>query len=386
MSRTDFCLTLGTFLLLCACGGVAKRAAEDQTPGSGLFFNDGADDDFRGRAENLISLDAVTNGTDDLAAVAAAAPRLLIRRGALTLRTANPDEVAKRATGLVEAAGGYVTRSKDRVTTFRIPAARFAKVVEAIEGLGVVVNRDFETLDVTDKVHDVELRLRSARALRDRYQALLAKAVKVEEMLAIEGELAKVTERIERLEGELARSKRDVAFSLLTLQLQSGPSGRASPDRSPFAWVGEIGADRIPRFRQERVRSSRVRWKLPAGFADMGRVYRTSIAGWAYSPDGIRVVVRRFDHAPRLDRAFWQKEVRREMVEVRGYEPRPLEGVAGLVAFTSAAGDREQVYGIAILAGRRTITTFEVLGPGKVLEAHAAEIASLLRQVNERAR
>ncbi|MFQ5844671.1 MAG: DUF4349 domain-containing protein [Planctomycetota bacterium] len=369
-------------------GAKAGLVAElDDASGS---FNDEADGDHRGRTENLLGyvLAFDPGPAADLTRPqpGSGRPRLILRNGSLTLRTTDPKEVGRRAVAAVKEAGGWVTTQTNDQYTFRIPAARFEPVLEQIEALAVVVDRRIRAVDVTEKVRDLELRLKNARALRDRYQALLEKAKTVEEMLGIERELAKVTETVERLEGQLKKSLHDVAFSTLTLRLQTDTRRAPAQQRSPFQWITEIGAKRLPRFQAGRIRGSRVDWELPEGFADMGRVTNTSIRGWAYSPDGIRIVVRRFDHRPKLAPTFWQKEVRRELVEVRGYQEAPEPPGGGMMLFRAAEGDRPLQYGVVVLAGRRSITTVEVAGTREALEAHWTEVSQVIEQVRRRAR
>ena len=349
------------------------------------------DGDFRGRTENIFNgdLNALVQAGGPSADVAnapgpSAKPRLIIRNGALKLRTANPDEVGARAVAIIKQAEGWVTKQVNQSYEFRIPAAKFNEVFAAIEALGVVVNRQTDARDVTEKVTDLKLRLRNARALRERYDELLKKATEVEEMLAIERELAKITETIERFEGQLKKTLHDVAFSRLNLTLQTGPARKTGRNRTPFTWIGQVGVEHLPRFQTDRVRSSRVRWKLPAGFADMGYVRNSTIRGWAYSPDGIRIVVRRFEHRPRLEQAFWDKEVTRELVKVRGYEALP--SASGMMMFRNSADEQELQYGVALIVERRYITTVEVIGTTENLKKHRTALRDVLKQVTDDAR
>ena len=157
----------------------------------------------------LAQLDDVTNNTP-----AAAAPdRLIIRTGDLVVRSGNPEEVGARAVGLVGAAGGYMVRREDNAYTFRVPAEKFDAVFEELARLGAVAHRRVDAQDVTEEVQNLELRLRNARALRDRYEELLKRAEKVEDVLAIQRELAAVTETIKRLEWQLQARMTEVKMS-----------------------------------------------------------------------------------------------------------------------------------------------------------------------------
>lgn len=317
---------------------------------------------------------------------AASTDRLLVRTGALALRTANPAEVGRRATETVERAGGHVVKQVDLQYVFRIPAVRFLEVFAAIEAMGAVARRQLETEDVTDEVRDLELRLKNAMALRDRYAELLKKAEKVEDLLAIERELAKLTEEIERMEAQLVQRKREVAMALLALTLVPVAGGSPSALQSPFAWLGSIGVERLPQFRANRASSSRVRWQLPSDFADMGRIADSDVQGWAYSPDGIRIVVRRFDHRPAASSAFWEKELLRTLVHNRGYERDPSRDRPGTLAFRTLSDGVPITYAIRLVVKERHLTVVELFGPSEALDRQWAHLSTLLDRIELEAR
>ena len=369
-------------ILLAACS--YKHGARAQA-GPGLVASE-ADDRIlaEGSEEYVADLDvqiAQAAAVGD-PVVAVRPDRLMIRKGMLRLRTANPDEVGRRAVQLVQEAGGWVQQQRDRSFLFRIPAAGFDSVLGSIEAMGAVAARQIDAQDVTEEVHDLELRIRNARALRDRYAELLKRAKKVEEILDIERELAKVTTEIERLEGQLKRRKHDVAFSVLRLLLEAPSSAPAAAARSPFDWLTRIGIENVPRFRPDRARSSRVSWDAPEGFADMGRTDDHSIRGWLYSPDGIRIVVREFDNKPRVDAGFWSRELERELVKVRGYEPeRPQAG--GVLRFRSVSGGAPTSYAVKLIVHRGDLVLVEVVGPREEVEKAWAVIGALFAQVED---
>jgi len=321
---------------------------------------------------------------DQGAAPAEAPPapdRLIIRTGELVVRTGNPAEVGARAVAMVEAAGGYVVQRENDTYTFRVPAAQFDSMFEAFAGLGAVVHRRVDALDVTEEVTDLELRLKNAQALRDRYAALLEKAEKVEDILAIERELAKVTETIERIEGQLQARRTEISMSRITLRLDPVKTGPVSGARSPFPWVRDVGVEELPVYRSDRARSSRLDWELPSGFADMGRVNDTSIIAWGYAPEGIRVVVRRFEHEPEADRAFWEAELLRDLTKARGYEALDPPAGSHLLLFRTLVNGQPMTYAIRLAIGDRYLTTTEIIGPADAVAPKWPVLLALLDQV-----
>lgn len=367
MARFAILAVLG--LAACSVAG-AKTAPESEAPAMVRGYVAGVDVAV---AQAEYTLEDVAD--DD---------RLLVRKGALTLRTANPEEVGARARERVRAAGGYLVQQRNDSFVFRIPAARFPEAFDAVAAMGAVVQRSLDVQDVTDEVRDLELRLKNARALRDRYAQILERAEKVEDVLALERELAKVTGEIERLEAQLENRQRDIAFSLLALTLErvAGPGIRHA--KSPFPWIGSIGLEHLPEFRPERAGRSRVRWRLPADFADMGRTREDEVLAWAYSPDGLRVVVRRFENRPEMGHAFWEKEILRELVEVRGYQPE--EGPAPALRFRSLVSGVPTRYALRLIVTERAITLVEVIGPVDLVESRWTALAAIVDSVANDAR
>ncbi|HEX5136458.1 MAG TPA: DUF4349 domain-containing protein [Planctomycetota bacterium] len=371
-------LLLALLLLPLACVSVRAAPAEKQEADRGL-----ASGDFSGEMINLVPSAYKLKGEEDQLA---AQDRLLIRTGELTVRSGNPEEVGARAERLVGASGGYVITRENNTYVFRVPAEKFDEVFAQLAALGAVAHRRMDASDVTEEVQDLELRLRNARALRDRYEELLKRAEKVEDVLAIQKELAAVTETIERLEGQLKARMTDVKMSRITLRLEPAAAGPVTALRSPFPWVRALGIENLPQYRSDRARSTRLDWSLPAGFADMGRPRDSDIVGWAYSPDGVRVVVRRFEHEPEADRAFWDAELERDFVKARGYEPWAAPPDSKLIVFRTIADGTPTTYALRLSIGSRYILATEVIGPADVVEAKWPVLLPLLDQVEKESR
>src|SRR5690606_16016714 len=84
-------------------------------------------------------------------------------------------------------------------------------------------------VDVTDEMIDVEARLKNLYVLRDRFRALLDKAVKVSEILEIERELSRIQSDIDSVEGRISKIKGQVKYSEVHLLIEQktvyGPIG-----------------------------------------------------------------------------------------------------------------------------------------------------------------
>jgi hypothetical protein len=100
--------------------------------------------------------------------------------------------------------------------------------------------------DVTDEFTDLEVRLRNAEVVRQRLEALLAKAASVEDALAVERELARLTQSIELWKGKLKLLRELVAFSTITVNFQVRSVEHVKGDVTlPFDWLRQLGLSNL---------------------------------------------------------------------------------------------------------------------------------------------
>lgn len=143
---------------------------------------------------------------------------------------------------LAKKMGGYLVRRDNRSITIRVPAKKYHTALGDISKLGDVLHHEETVDDVTEQFFDMKTRLDNARAMRVRLQELLAAAKDVNDALAVEKELARVTDTIERLEGKLKRLRELINFSTITVEFAArGGENVNSKVNLPFPWLGELG-------------------------------------------------------------------------------------------------------------------------------------------------
>ena len=102
----------------------------------------------------------------------------------------------------------------------RVPSHQFESFLRASEkGDGEITNKNITARDVTEEYIDGETRLNSKRLFRNRYNQLLAKAAKIDDMLAIEENIRVLQEEIESEEGHLKFINDQVSYSTLEIYL-----------------------------------------------------------------------------------------------------------------------------------------------------------------------
>ena len=175
--------------------------------------------------------------------------RKVIYTGRFNIVVADVEASAKAAKALAEKLGGYTLRMTMAGVVLRVPAEKFDEAVAELSRLGTVVEKDIAAQDVTDQVMDLQLRLKNAKATRDKLQALLDKAQAVKDALEIERVLQRVTTEVEQLEGQIAKLSNQVAYATLTVAFTRTPNAPAATRvKLPFRWLANLGLDALLEF------------------------------------------------------------------------------------------------------------------------------------------
>ena len=103
--------------------------------------------------------------------------------------------------------------------TARIPPEELDAFVEAVADLGTVLRQAEDESDVTQEHLDISARLDNLRAQEERLRELFDRAEEVEDLLAIEREIARVRGDIESFEARLAYIERQAAMATVTVEL-----------------------------------------------------------------------------------------------------------------------------------------------------------------------
>ncbi len=174
--------------------------------------------------------------------------RIVVYSAGYRITVPDVEEAIREAERIAEAFGGYVQLVHGNAITIRVPAPSHPEAVQRVEALGNVTFRKQEAIDVTEQYVDLEARLRNATAVRKRLEALLARAEDVTAAIAVEKELNRVGEEIERLEAKLELLKNKVALSSITATFEYVGRNMAalnSATRLPFAWLRGLDPNRL---------------------------------------------------------------------------------------------------------------------------------------------
>ena len=184
------------------------------------------------------------------ATTAALEPRKIIYTGKFTLLAGEVRQAQDAVKSLAEGMGGFMQSLSTEAIIIRIPSARFDEACTKLADLGYIAQREIQAQDVGEAHANLEIRIRNAKALKDKVLDLLSKADDSKHALELEKELARVTVEIEQLEAAFERLNNQIAYASLEIRFVS--QSKALPAevqmRLPFAWLHDLGLNNLMRF------------------------------------------------------------------------------------------------------------------------------------------
>ena len=199
-------------------------------------------------ASDAVALGAVGKSTVSQREASAAAPasdqwfrpmvfdpasRLIVRTGQASIEVDSLEPSMAQLRRIVQRVGGFVAdasvqsgRNQLRSATLelKVPASRFDELTEGLEPLGRLQFVNVGAEDVSEEFVDLTARVTNGRRLEDRLVELLrTRTGKLQDVLSVERELARVREEIERMEGRLRFLKTSAQLSTLSVNLYEPP-------------------------------------------------------------------------------------------------------------------------------------------------------------------
>lgn len=172
---------------------------------------------------------------------AGALERKIIYTADVDLVVEDFDQVPSQVKDLVKQFGAYVSRSnvsgmpgspRSGQWTIRVPVSKYEDFMAAARGLGEVRSVRSDSQDVSEEFYDVQARIRNKKEEEDRLRKHLADSTgKLADILAVEREISRVREEVERVEGRL-RVLSDLT-SLTTINLRIDEIKGYVPEEAP---------------------------------------------------------------------------------------------------------------------------------------------------------
>lgn len=179
--------------------------------------------------------------------------------------------LAQRAGGFV--ADAAVRSGRDQVPQatleLKVPSTRFDELTEGLQPIGRLEFVNVTAEDVSEEFVDLTARAANGRRLEERLVELLrTRTGKLQDVLTVERELARVREEIERIEGRLRYLQTSAQLSTLSVSLHEPTPIIATRGQGPIAqafreaWRNFVGL-------------------LAAGIASLGYLVPVVALGWS---------------------------------------------------------------------------------------------------------
>ena len=177
--------------------------------------------------------------------------RYLIKNSTLTLESADVRGAARQLNELAKTVQGYVSDSHEAVDgvgnrsvtmTVRVPYQQFETAAERIEALGKLLDKQVSAEDVTEEFVDTTARVRNLKKSEERLLQHLSHTGTLRDTLAIENELTRVREEVEKSEGRLRFLAHRVAYSTFNVTFKETDHAQTVTPPESFS-SGKIATD-----------------------------------------------------------------------------------------------------------------------------------------------
>lgn len=178
----------------------------------------------------------------------ALASQMLVYTADIRLRVQEVPKAIDAVEKLAKDQGGYLVERQDNRITVRVPSAKFDAALDELVKLGDLTHRNVSIEDVTDLYFDMQTRMKNLEVVKKRLEELLEKAKTVEESLAVQRQLERVTIELERMRGKLKLLAELVMFSTITVVFEPKSTEHIdSKVRLPFPWMDRLGLGELLR-------------------------------------------------------------------------------------------------------------------------------------------
>lgn len=184
----------------------------------------------------------------------------VIKIGSLSMVVDNLQNAVTDATNAAKGLGGFIESNSGNSSgsfstatlMLRVPSQNFETLLSMSRKLGKVTAESVTGQDVTAQIVDLTARIKTMRAEEDQLRALMSRASRIGDLLAIKDRLTQVRTEIETMQASQASLKNQAKYSTLSLQLEQ----RRQVDRpentkgwAEDAWTSAVnGLNSVGRF------------------------------------------------------------------------------------------------------------------------------------------
>lgn len=158
------------------------------------------------------------------------ASRMVVQNSTLSLLVSDVRGSSDEIVAYAQKQGGFmVSSSYSRpnespfaTVTVRVPTQKLEESVNYLRGLALkVTSESLMGKDVTDSYVDIKERLATLNKTKEKFEAILDSATKVEDILTVQRELINIQSQIDSLNGRQQAIEQNVAFTAITVYLST---------------------------------------------------------------------------------------------------------------------------------------------------------------------
>lgn len=179
-----------------------------------------------GAGQSAVDKEEVEEDKSDLDSIVSGP--MVVRTAELALTTSDFDQARSRLEEILKRHKSYLGElnvtgatgaARTLTATLRVPAEQLDATIAEVKNLGHVDSETQNGEEVTQQYVDLQARLLNARNSEQRLTQILQRTGKLSDVLAVEEQIERVRENIERMEAEKKELTKQVAFSTLNMKV-----------------------------------------------------------------------------------------------------------------------------------------------------------------------
>jgi hypothetical protein len=161
-------------------------------------------------------------------------------RADLVIKVSDREKASEQLIAQAEAWEGYFLNYSEQGITFNLANEHVDSFLVFCDSLGLVVQKNYETQDMTFDINQMEASLKAKQKLLDDYYEIMNKSV-FGTVLQVERTIVSLIAEIERLTGRIRLMRHKTSMANISVRFQfRDRSAPIADGSSPFSWLNRL--------------------------------------------------------------------------------------------------------------------------------------------------
>jgi len=284
------------------------------------------------------------------------------------VKVASREEASDTLVAEAKALGGWFARLADEEVQLRVPVDRAPELLDVVESVGLVAQRDEQVVDVRGRLAELDARIDSRRELLAQYLTLVETA-DTKAVLQLEREITSTIQYIEGLVGQRRRLADQATIARVRVgfvfrdRRRPGDSGASS-----FGWINSLSVGHVMGDLLHDRGFDDKRTGLPPLDVEGFAPYKGKKEFRAASPDGVLLRTRAVKHKPKAELSYWTEAVQTHLV-AQGYTLLADEELPGArwLEWVLPVGEVDHTYVVVVKPDGNRLQLVELVGPSEAI-------------------